>query len=221
MLETQPSLTSLTRTAPMKPRVTYSTLSCLRMTGEGSLEKIFARREKPAPIALLPLPPSARDEDDERARGSVDVHTLVRRIGNYVCVVEMACNHQRDVPNVVSRVNIGPSVQQKRDCLKAAPPSSPHDRRVLIFSSVSPLRPCPSLEQKGCLGPVFVVARPPQLLVQAFAIPSPGRTTQATSKEEACALSVLGLWQHTSGHHSRPRQLPTGEALERNSSLTR
>ena len=66
----------------------------------------------------------------------VDVHTLVRRIGNHVSVVEMACNHQRIVPDVVSRVNIGPSVQQKRDCLKAALP--PQVAPMIAVSSSSP-----------------------------------------------------------------------------------
>jgi hypothetical protein len=62
-------------------------------------------------------------------------------------------------------MNIGPSLEQERDCLKASSDSSPHDRRGLkVFAS--PLRPGPSLEQKGCLGPVVVVARPVQLLVQ-------------------------------------------------------
>ena len=91
--------------------------------------------------------------------------SLVCQIGNNDCVVEVACPHQR-VPAVVAlRMNIGPSVEQKRDCLKASPPSSLHDRCRPIFL-ISPLHPCPSLEQKGCLGPVLVTARPPQLLVQ-------------------------------------------------------
>jgi hypothetical protein len=92
-------------------------------------------------------------------------------------------------------MNIGPSVEQKRDCLKASSDSSPRDRRFLIFF-FTPLCPCPSLEQKGCLGPVSVTARLSQLLVQvrhpllpASSFLSPPFPCTRPRQEESAGLS--------------------------------
>jgi hypothetical protein len=76
-------------------------------------------------------------------RGKLDeVQRVLDDHANPVDVNAVNCNLNTAV--VVLRMNVGPSVEQERDRLKASIECSQHDRRVLIFFD-SPLRPCPSL----------------------------------------------------------------------------
>jgi hypothetical protein len=63
---------------------------------------------------------TVQSREQERILASVALHVyvraLVRLVGNNVCVIVEACLHQRVVTDVASRMNIGPSVEQKRDC---------------------------------------------------------------------------------------------------------